>query len=95
MKRRTYTSNIIMLVCVLLILSFFVEVILPHPHTCQDAHCALCSFSDTLKKLMGTALLLCAFGYIRDMLLSISVPFNSQKSSIASTPVKLKVKLSN
>jgi phosphatidylglycerophosphate synthase len=95
MQRKPYTSNVITLVCALLILSFFVAVLLPHAHTCHDEFCVICNFNDILKKLMGIAMLLYASGCICDIFLRLLASLNLRNGSSTSTPVKLKVKLSN
>ncbi len=85
----------IALLCALLLACFICAVFLPLLHDCAGEMCEVCAAADILGKMLGGVALLASFRFCTENTAMVRLWDGYMARRGESTPVSLKVKLSN
>ena len=88
-------KNIVVILCIIIIIAYTSVVFLPHIHDCVGPDCTVCTLIETSRNsLIGLALIAVVYQFA-NIVFTISSSYKSIPSGNQSTPVALKVKLSD
>ena len=96
MKQLNKGIKIITLILItVFILAYSLTVIIPHSHDCPNTDCTICNVAEKSRDLLLGAALASAFLQVTNFILTNRLSDLSILPVHKSTPIKLKVKLSN
>ncbi len=94
-KKKRHLKKVLVALCVILIMAYAFIVFLPHSHEFCDMDCTVCAMIESFKEIL-VSLLACAvvwqFLHFRHVITNVSLDAVFSRDT---TPVGLKVKLSD
>lgn len=92
--RRTW-QKLLAILCLILVFSYTSAVFLPHSHECIDTDCAICTLLDTSRYVLIGITLCAVAGTLPALGFGIRNPYAYISEGRDTTPVGLKVKISD
>ena len=94
-KQKKYVRMAVALLCVILVLSYAGTVFLPYSHGVCDSDCIVCARIERIGRILAVMVCCVAIYHLLDRERRISCVFDFILQVCNTTPVGLKVKLSN
>ena len=94
-EQKKYVGMTVALLCVILILAYACTVFLPYSHGVCDSDCSVCARIERIGRILVAIVFCAAIYHLIDRERIISHAFCSMIQVCKTTPVGLKVKLSN